>query len=310
MTLLTALSLVACSDGAEASEATPVAPTLSSAFWDHWGDGRAELSGYRLKTPRYGEIREGRATLVVVTETFTDATRVKSDGRHDDEYPVLKLNEVRDFQTGIYDYNVMTSSFLRLDGSGPIGEPVKVSMGMQEWCGHVYEQLVPRDDALTWTSHSYFDGEADRERALPRKRGGVLLDALPLLVRGLVGPLVKPGARATYPALPTLTHGRLAHTDPRWTTVSIQHDADSTSVTVPAGTFETTTVHTSVAGGASTTWSVETAWPHRLIRWERSDGEVAELLGVERLAYWQRNREGDESLVEGLGHPRPAPAWR
>ena len=92
-----------------------------------------------------------------------------------------------------------------------MGEPVKVSMSMQEWCGHVYEQLVPADGALDWTSHSYFDGEADRTADLGRRPDGILLDALPLLVRGLTGPVVAPGQTLEVPALPTLISGRFAH---------------------------------------------------------------------------------------------------
>ena len=47
---------------------------------------------------------------------------------------MLKLNSVRDFQTGIYHYNVMTSVFARVAAGWPIA---KVSFSSQEWCGHV-----------------------------------------------------------------------------------------------------------------------------------------------------------------------------
>jgi len=156
------LSILACSPDSRGSEPVDdaVLGVVGSGFWDHWGDGRAEVSAYRLATPRYGQSREGRVTLVFVTETFDDVQRVKSDDGRGDTFPVLKVNEIRDFQTGIYDYNVMTSTFLRLDGEAAWGEPVKVSMTMQEWCGHVYEHVVPRGDTLGWTQHSYFDGEA------------------------------------------------------------------------------------------------------------------------------------------------------
>ena len=301
--------VAACGENAAAAPNDLPRLETADAFWDHWGDGRAELTGYRLKFPRYGEIRDGRATLVFVTERFTEAQRVKSDGGHTDEYPVLKMNLVRDFQTGIYDYNAMTSAFLRLDGSSPLGEPVKVSMSMQEWCGHVYEQLVPEDDALTWTSHSYFDGEADRIVDLGRKRDAILLDALPMLVRGLVGPLVQRGQSVTVPALTNLTEGRLLHRSPVWTTVTVARQASVTTVTTPAGTFEVDTYTTDVEAGVTTTWSVETAWPHRLVRWSTTAGEVAEMLASERLPYWMHHNNGDEALLEKLGHPVPASAW-
>ena len=165
------------------------APSSAQDFWRHWGDGKAELNGYTLKQPRYGALRDGKAVLVFVTEDFSDALRVKADpGRHPaaDVYPVLKLNAVRDFQTGIYDYNVMTSAFLRVAPGWPVA---KVSFSSQEWCGHVWHQVAPRNGRLQGLFHSYFDGEADGTDDLPFPKDGVLEDALPILVRGWNGAL-------------------------------------------------------------------------------------------------------------------------
>jgi len=298
-------AILACSPDSQGGEVgEDVVPgTVAPGFWDHWGDGRAEVSAYRLETPRYGQSREGRVTLVFVTEPFDDVQRVKPDGGRE-AYQVLKVNEIRDFQTGIYDYNVMTSTFLRLDGAAPWGEPVKVSMTMQEWCGHVYEHVLPREDGLHWTQHSYFDGEADRQLDLGRRPSGVLADALPALVRGLLEPEVEPGTARTVDGLSTLVSGRLAHRTPRWSELTLRVADDTHPMTTPAGTFEvrdTTTRH----DGVTTTWHVEVAEPRRIVGWERSDGEVAELVGTDRLAYWQRNREGDERALQSLGLPAP-----
>ena len=156
-------------------------PAAGDEFWAHWGDGQAELNGYHLTQPRYGEKRSGTAILVFVTEDMSDSLRVKADpGKHpaSDVYPVLKLNAIRDFQTGIYDYNVMTSTFARVSPGWPVA---RVSFSSQEWCGHVYHQLLPRAGRIAGTFHSYFDGEADggrgaetagaRDGVGPRPRG-------------------------------------------------------------------------------------------------------------------------------------------
>jgi hypothetical protein len=277
----------------------PVAK-VPSGFWDHWGDGRAELSAYALTTPRYGELRRGEAVHIWVTETFTHGQRVKSDGGHPDEYPVIKLNDSREFQTGIYDYDVMTSVFSRLDGGAPLGEPVKVSMSMAEWCGHVYEQLMPTDAGLVWHAHSYFDGEADRQTPLPRHRDGLVGDAAPLVARGLAGPWVGPGEQAKVDWLPTLVHGRVAHVAPTWGEATLSRSASVETVQVPAGSYEVRRF-TVTAPEHRTTWFVEEAPPHRIVRWERSDGEVAELTGSQRVPYWTKNAEGDEALLAPLG---------
>ena len=106
--ILGALGLVAPS---ATSPSQP--PAFDGSFWKQWGDGQAELAGYDLIFPRYGHPRRGVAVAIFVTETFSNSARVKADpGKHpaSDQFPVMKLNLVKDFQTGIYDYNTMTSS--------------------------------------------------------------------------------------------------------------------------------------------------------------------------------------------------------
>ncbi|MFT4626531.1 MAG: hypothetical protein ACI8PZ_005208 [Myxococcota bacterium] len=285
------------------THAAPPAPVTQAppGFWDHWGDGQGELAGYRLTQPRYGEPRSGEAVLVTVTETFTGAGRVKSDGGHGDEYPVVKLNEVRDFQTGIYDYNVLTSVFLRLDGVDPLGLPNKVSFSLQEWCGHVYEELAPTGVGLTQLTHSYFDGESVGSAVHDTPRGGVVADAMPMLVRGLGGPLLAPGERREVPWLASALDRRLHHRPVSWATAVLSLASDTSSTTVPAGTFTTREWTARPSAGPVSQWWVEVDPPHRLVRWARDDGEVGELTGVTRRRYWQDKREGDEALRAELG---------
>jgi hypothetical protein len=274
----------------------------SNAFWTHWGDGKAELNGYRLTQPRYGAGRPGTAVLIYVTEDFSDSLRVKADpGQHPprDVYPVLKLNAVRDFQTGIYDYNVMTSTFARVAPGWPIA---KVSFSSQEWCGHVWHQLVPRGGRLDGLSHSYFDGEADGAQKLAFPADGVLEDALPILVRGWAGAYLAPGTARTVPFLPSLLRSRLEHEPLAWGRAAVAVAADTTSVSLPAGTFEVRRWTVTLEGGARiSTFDVEVASPYRLVAWSTSDGESAELLGSERLAYWKMNGPGGESALARLG---------
>ena len=63
------LALLACA-------ANPVAqaPAFDDAFWKQWGDGQAELSGYDLTFPRYGQLRRGVAVTIFVTEMFFKLT--------------------------------------------------------------------------------------------------------------------------------------------------------------------------------------------------------------------------------------------
>src|SRR5512141_579993 len=112
--------------------------SFGDEFWKRWGDGKGELSGYDLVFPRYGQLRKGIAVTVFVTETFSNSLRVKSDpGKHpaSDEFPVIKLNLVEDFATGIYDYNLLTSTFVALApvNDRPAGSATKIAFSSQEW---------------------------------------------------------------------------------------------------------------------------------------------------------------------------------
>jgi hypothetical protein len=277
------------------------APAGAQDFWKHWGDGRAELNGYRLTQPRYGQERVGTAVLVYVTEDFSDSLRVKPDpGQHpeSDVYPVLKLNAVRDFQTGIYDYNIMTSTFLRVASGWPVA---KVSFSSQEWCGNVYHQLIPRNGRLHGTLHSYFDGEADAKEDLEMPADGVLEDALPIILRGWKGEYMKAGESRTVPFLPSLLQVRLQHQPLAWTTARIARSAGTSTVTVPAGRLEVTTWTVDVKDGRRLTFAIEKAPPYRLVRQTGPDGEELALKGSERLAYWQLHGNGDEEHLRDIG---------
>jgi len=276
-------------------------PALAQDFWAHWGDGKAEMNGYRLVQPRYGSPRPGTAVLIYVTEDFSDTLRVKADpGRHpaSDVYPVMKLNAVRDFQTGIYDYNVMTSTFLRVAPGWPVA---KVSFSSQEWCGHVYHQLLPRKGRVGGVSHSYFDGEADSTEDLALPDGGLFEDALPIVVRHWNGVYLEPGESRTVPFLPSLLRARLEHKGLAWGKADVARAAVPAAVTVPAGTFQAYNWRVEVEGGPTLTYDVEADPPYRLLRFTGSGGEEGVLLGSKRLVYWKMNQPGGEKALRELG---------
>lgn len=137
---------------------------LSSDFKAYWYAGNAEITSYQLEMARYGEIREGKAVLVYVTEHFLADKQVKADGKNPSNIPVLKLNSTKKFLTGIYPYSIMTSTFYPVHDNQ---HAVKVSTSVQEWCGHMYAQLNNREE-FKITSHSYFENEADQNFELEK----------------------------------------------------------------------------------------------------------------------------------------------
>lgn len=284
----------------------PVRDPYSTEFWRHWSDGAAELSGFELTAMRYGKARQGTAVTIFVTEPFAESNRVKADpGHHEssDEFPVLKLNLVRDYHTGIYDYNEMLSVFMGLKPSGgrSFGYPAKVSFSAQEWCGHLYTQLLPTEGGISGTAHSYFDGEADQISRIEEPVNAVYEDTVLLWARGQSAPFLTPGQTARTKMLNSLFTARGDLDKLKWLDVILERGSKQETITVPAGRFSA--VRQTVRSGDMILWSVwtEAGAPYRLVRWENSLGESARLTGSARLKYWELNAPGGEKELSKLG---------
>jgi len=274
----------------------------SPAFWDAWSDGQAELDGYRITMPRYGQLREGHAVLVYVTEEMNRETLIKDDTGQvppEQKEVVLKLNHTLEFRTGIYPYSVMTSVF------SPVGSrgrerfaPVKISFTAQEWCGHVFQMLTPTVDSFTSTLHSYFSREGDREDHVKTEPITLYEDALWIQLRELDGPF-EGGGDWSGKLVPSLWELRKSHrlAGPVDATITREDlELDGTPIT-------RFTLH---YADFTRTWDIERAMPHRILAWRTSDGEEGVLTGSTRLPYWRLNANGDERYLAELGlEPTP-----
>lgn len=136
-------------------------------FKEYWYAGKAELTRYELEQARYGEIHDGEAVLIFVTEDFDTREQVKYEGEGDRKNvtSVLKLNATRKFFTGLYPYSMMTSVFTPVDYQKPT---LKVTTTSQEWCGHTFSQLNLSNNKYKGRLFSYFQNEGDQEFTLDK----------------------------------------------------------------------------------------------------------------------------------------------
>lgn len=122
--------------------------------------GKAELCTYEVDRARYDTNHSGETVLIFVQEPFLPDQQVKSDNWKEEEtVPVLKMNRIDRFVTGIYDYSIFTSVFTPLKGYDPM-YPLKITMSAQDWCGQSFVQLN-NDDGFVLQSNSYFQSEGD-----------------------------------------------------------------------------------------------------------------------------------------------------
>ena len=141
-----------------------LAPLHADQVLDFWFNG-AEISSFGLSQSRYGKNHPGHAELIFVTEPFLTQKQVKNESGKGDSTDVLKLNALTTFNTGIYSYRTMTSTFRPID-LGKFPHALKSTTSIQDWCGQVFQQFNLRENGWSVQLRSYFENEADFDSKL------------------------------------------------------------------------------------------------------------------------------------------------
>lgn len=271
--------------------------SASSSFWAHWGDGNAELSGYKGELSRYGELRKAKVALIYVTEPMDRNTWIKDDAaRGKARVDVLKLNHTAKFDTGIYPYSVMTSVFSPVDDWGRARfQPTKLTLTSQEWCGNVFHGVWPGPTRFRSELHSYFAGEGDDTSVVDTPKQTLYEDALFIQLRELDGAFAGGGDWEGH-LVPRLWERRKAHQPLEAVPATIKR-TEATLDGEPVTRFTLTYADRQVV------FDIEKEHPRRILRWERSDGSHLRLSETTRLPYWKLNAPGDQAYREQLGLP-------
>lgn len=157
----------------EKAAAAP-APAATSPFQSsttgldrYWYQGQAEVSVYDLAQNRYQDVHPGQAVLIFVTEDFLTDKQVKNDNyKNPNSVPILKMNAIARFTTGIYDYSIMSSVFTPVrTAEQPF--TLKVTNSVQDWCGQVFGQINYRNGQYEEMLNSYFENEGDQNNKVP-----------------------------------------------------------------------------------------------------------------------------------------------
>jgi len=265
---------------------------INDDFKKYWYQGTAEITSYSLEQARYGELRNGQAVLIFVTEDFLAKEQVKADYRNTDNIPILKLNSTKKFNTGIYPYSIMQSTFYPIHDNS---HAIKVSSSMQEWCGHVYAQLNNREQ-FEVLSHSYFQGEADQEFLLPKAH---LENEIWTKIR--INPDKLP--LGTIKMIPSFEYSRLKHKEMKAYTAEAS--------LVKEGNIQTYTIN---YPALKRTLKIDFTlkFPYEIEGWSETFtsgfGAGAKTLTTKatklrriKSAYWNKNSNKDEVLRDSLG---------
>ncbi|WP_040254341.1 hypothetical protein [Psychroserpens mesophilus] len=259
----------------------------SPEFKSYWYSGKAEITSYKLEQARYGELRDGTAVLIYVTEDFLPEKQVKADNYNKSNTPVLKLNATKNFNTGIYPYAIMQSTFYPVANTQ---HALKVTCSVQEWCGQVYSQLNNRAQ-FEIESHSYFESEGDQDFNLDKT---ILENELWTQLR--IDPTSLP--TGTFEMIPSFEFIRLKHIDLKAYEAKAELNKGSYKITYPEL-------------NRTLTINFNSNFPYNITDWEETYkdgfGKTAEILTTKAIklnsinsAYWSKNSNSDEVLRETL----------
>ena len=275
--------------------------TLSEAFKNYWYAGEAEVASYDLEQARYGQIHDGHAVLIFVTEDFSRKKHVKLDNPSEagnDAVNVMKLNFTKNFTTGIYPYSMMLSVFKPTDY---VKDPnsLKATASSQEWCGHTFTQIDLQNNKYEGMLYSYFESEGSEV--------GIELDAVLLedeiwnQIR--LNPEQLPVGQVEI--IPGLLTQRLMHSDFSVTKaeVSLENDREKGQ-----------NVYSLRYESPDRTLKIyfNDTFPYQITGWEETyqsgfgpDAEMlttkATLKNTIKTDYWNKNQTEDEALRNRLG---------
>ncbi len=279
----------ACNSQAPPSESTRL---YQDELQSYWHNNEAEITSYKLMQARYGELHEGTAVLVFVTEHFSPSQFVKPDKVESDDLPILKLNFTKKFNTGIYPYSMMNSTFFPFQNGS---HSLKISSSSQEWCGHTFMELKNKKN-FKIKILSYFDGESRDEITLKKS---LLEDDIWSIIR--LDPDKLPTGELKM--IPSFFFLRLLH----------KKTAAYTAIASKTNNQATTTYELKYPElDRSLAITFEKSFPFRILSWEESSYSgwgvnrkqlttTAERIQTINSAYWTHHSNKDLKLRAKLG---------
>lgn len=274
----------------------------SEHFKDYWYAGQAEITHYRLDQARYGEMRQGDAVLIFVTEDFLTDKQVKHEfGDKENTASVLKLNFVRKFTTGIYPYSIMSSIFTPVDVQNQ--PTLKITSSSQEWCGNTFMQLNRREGELQVQLRSYFQKEGDQNFTL---KPALLEDEIWTKIR-LVPSNLPTGE---IEIVPGFQYARLRHVplkiEKATASLTMTQDKSLSNQELQVYTIDYKALKRKLA------IKFEKEFPYKIVAWEESYpsgfGPEAKIMTTRAVRthslmidYWTKNKTSDAYLREELG---------
>ncbi len=265
--------------------AVGTSPGLPGDFFSnpYWDSGKAEFQVYDARINKYGVMRDAKVKIIMVKEPFDMEKLVKTMSNKGAE-EVIKMNYIQTVPTGVYDYFQTATIFF----NRKTGQVIKYTMGSQDGCGNTFMEYLLKDGRHKFTFHSYFDDQGDADVYMA-KEDFVFYDALPVTLR------TKLGQSGNYSIL-------LANSFISKQAVPIQFKKAEVSVTrlpkvkIKGDIYKGAYKAEVTCEKRSDKLYFEKDFPHRMLKWEKSNGDSLILKGSNFFYYWEHTNPEDGKI--------------
>ncbi|WP_341220245.1 hypothetical protein [Polaribacter atrinae] len=199
----------------------------------------------------------------------------------------MKLNHIRKFNTGIYDYSIVTSTFTPIDTKNhPF--TLKSTTSIQEWCGHTFTQLNLADNNYNFKQFSYFESDGDEEKTIQK---ALLEEDLMTRIRIQKGQL----SEGKIDLIPSTIYSRFNYK-------KMDVEKAIISKTTSVNTLNYHIKYLSIDRTVSI--DVEKEFPYKILGWSEDNGSglitTATLKASSNEPYWKQKKLTDASKREAL----------
>ncbi len=276
------------------SPSPPAGADAPPSFETYWFSGQGEVNSYELTQLRFGEIHKGTAVLLFHAEDFSKSKQVRLDYPEkagSDAVKVMKCQQIRNFNTGVFNNSIMQSVFTPVDIE-KYPNTMKVTTSIQDWNGQVFTQLNLRPYQYLLKVNSYLESDGDREFQLSK---AFLEDEIWSNIR--INPDDLP--TGSIQIIPSMITAELRHLP-----LGIEDARASLHKGKEISTYEINFIEAE----RSLSIRFRTAFPHVIEGWEETYKEQGKKLTTSatlkknmQLEYWNRHFNSDLKIREELG---------
>ncbi len=252
---------------------------------ENWNNGKAAFDIYEASLVKYAKPREAKVKMISVKENFDRGKLVKTN-KKENVMDVIKFHIIQQIPVGIYDYFQSCSIFFERQS----GKIIKIAIGSLDGCGTTYIECLFHKDKMSVVSHSYMDDQGDESLQLDY-HGEFFYDALPFILRAHL----KNNYTFHTQVIPSLINNKRIPLTPvdAEITVSSQKELNI------AGTKYALIYEARVLSEMGTDiFLFEPSYPHRLIKWEKNNGDRLILKKGHSIDYWHYTDPDDRPLQQ------------